>query len=120
MEDVLADEAMPPRTRTQDGRGDQPRALCGRPRGYVAGDERQGGGNTAADGGRAGGRADVRVEEMSGRQGVVTGLAEELCEWGNLGSWGQRRRGSRVPAAMTCQGRLRHTVRVRVKSHPKQ
>ena len=40
------------------------------------------------DGGRAGGRADVRVEEMSGRQGGVTGLTEELCGWGSLGSWG--------------------------------
>ena len=38
-----------PRMRTRDGRGDQPRALRGRPRGYVAKDKRRGGRNTATD-----------------------------------------------------------------------
>ena len=61
---------------------------------------------------------DGRVEEVSGRQGRVTGLTEELGGWGSLGDSGGL--ACRVGAAMAYQGRLRHAFRVRVKPIPKQ
>ena len=70
------------------------------------------------DGGRAGGQADVRVEEMSERQGGVTGLIKELGKWGSHEDSGGLACG--VAAAMACQGRLRHVVKVRVKPRRKQ
>ena len=61
-------------------------------------------------------RADGRVEEASGRQGVATRLMEELgglkClgESGGLACW--------VGATTACQGWLRHGIRIRVIPDP--
>ena len=57
------------------------------------------------------------MKEMTGRQDGVTGLTEELGGWGSLGESGGL--ACRVAAAMECQGRLRHAVRVSVNPNPK-
>ena len=68
--------------------------------------------------GRGGRRADGRVEEASGRQGVATGLMKELGGLECLRKSGAL--ACQIGATTACQGWLCHGIRIRVIPNPKQ